>query len=234
MFNARPSHTVIRGLIAACAITLLAASPVASAAKPPKEWDGLELRDSKRFDRVYARPGASLAGYKRVRLEALQVAFDKDWDPNRDQRSPSHRLSAQDFEDIKTGLATEFAKVFAEELTKGGYSIATEPGEDVLDITPFIIDLYITAPDTSMQTAGRSRTYVADSGHMTLVAEARDSVTNQVLARAIDAVQGMDTGRFQVANSVTNIADARFAIKKWATSVVKALDEFNATGAKPK
>jgi uncharacterized protein DUF3313 len=197
------------------------------AADAPKEWDGLQLRPSKRVDRLYVRPEASLAGYKRVRLERLQVAFDKNWKPN-DSRRGSARLTKDDFEKIKNGLADEFAKVFASELAKGGYQVVDEAGEDVLDITPLVVDLYIAAPDK--MTAGRSYSYTADPGHMTLVAELRDSETNQILCRAIDARSSSWNNTFRVANSVTNIAEARMIIARWASALRDALDEANRRG----
>jgi len=197
------------------------------AADAPKEWDGLQLRPSKRVDRLYLRPEASLAGYKRVRLERLQVAFDKNWKPN-DSRRGSQRLTKDDFDKIKSGLADEFAKVFASELAKGGYQVVDEAGEDVLDITPLVVDLYIAAPDK--MTAGRSYSYTADPGHMTLVAELRDSETNQILARAIDARSSSWNNTFRVANSVTNLAEARMIIARWASALRDALDEANGRG----
>ena len=44
-----------------------------TAAGPPTDWDGLELRPSKNVDLLYVRPDASLGGYKHDRLAALQV-----------------------------------------------------------------------------------------------------------------------------------------------------------------
>jgi hypothetical protein len=197
----------------------------AAAAEPPKEWDGLQLTKSKRVDRLYIRPGASLSGYKSVRLERLQVAFAKDWKPN-DTRVLSQRLTKTDFENIKNGLADQFAKTFTERLTSGGYKIVTEAGDDVLDVTPLIVDLYIAAPDKPA--AGRSRTYTADPGRMTLVMELRDSDTGQILARALDA-QAPSNGSFQVASSVSNMAAADRAIAIWASELRDALDEANKT-----
>jgi Protein of unknown function (DUF3313) len=207
------------------ALVLLCCAAVAVAAEAPKEWDGLQLTPSKRIDRLYVRPGASLSGYKSVRLERLQVAFDKNWKPN-DSRTLSTRLTKEDFDKIKNALADQFAKTFAAELARGGYKVVEEGGDDVLDVTPLIVDLYIAAPDKP--TAGRSRTYTADAGRMTLVAELRDSDTGQILARALDA-QSDRSGTFQVASSVSNMAAADRIISRWASQLRDALDEANKT-----
>jgi Protein of unknown function (DUF3313) len=209
----------------ACVVATLATPGwgVATAAEPPTEWDGLQLTPSKKVTRLYLRPGASLKGYKHVRLEPLQVAFDKNWKPNA-SRVGTNRLTADDFEQIKKALADEFAKVWAKELADAGYDVVTQPGDDVLDVTPFVVDLYIAAPDKP--TAGRSRTYTADPGRMTLVAELRDSDTGQILARAIDA-RAHSWSTFMVASSVTNMSAARQMISRWASVLIDALNEAN-------
>jgi hypothetical protein len=220
-------HCLVGALTVALAITA-AGVPlgvgVAGAAEPPQEWDGLQLRDSKNVDRLYLRPGASLAGYKKVRLEPLQVEFDKNWDPNR-SRVGTSRLTATDFEKIKKTLAEAFAQVSAEELKKGGYDLVKAPGDDVLDITPFIMNLYIVAPDK--QTAGRSRTYTSEAGQMTLVAEMRDSDTNTILARVVDNQRMGSSVNWRITTSVTNLGDAKRIIIGWASALRHALDVAN-------
>ena len=196
---------------------------LAGAAKEaPSQIDGLvRVKDSK-LDYVYVLPNATLAGYKRVRIDPVDVAFDKNWKPNEHERSPSRQISDSDIEKIRSTVASEFRKVFIEELKEGGYNVVDTDGPDVLRVTPFIVNLYITAPDK--MTAGRSRSYVASSGHMSLIAVLRDSVTGQNLVKAVDNVQGRQTNNFQIANSVTNLGDARFAFGKWARVLREALD----------
>jgi hypothetical protein len=118
------------------------------------------------------------------------------------------------------------ARTFAAELTRGGYALADADGPDVLRVTPAIVDLYVNAPD--VPTAGRSRTYVMDAGRMTLVVEARDSVSGQLLARAVDTRHGTETGRLQRANAVTNSQEAGRAIEQWARALREGLDRLRA------
>ena len=51
----------------------------------------------------YARPGATLAGYKRVKLDPIEVAFHKDWDPKR--AGSNLKLSTSERESIRAGVA---------------------------------------------------------------------------------------------------------------------------------
>jgi hypothetical protein len=218
------STIAARRRVLAAALSLLAALPLSSfAAKPPKEWDGLERVKSKRVQYLYVRPGASLAGYKRVKLDAAAVSFDKNWDPSRDTRELSRRLSKSDMDAIRADLSAEFGRIFAEELGRGGYALTNDDAEDVLRVVPAIADLYIAAPGALI--AGRGQTIVAETGNMTLVAELRDAVTGQVLARVVDKQEVAAAGGFEVASRVSNSAAAGQVIARWAGVLRKGLDE---------
>jgi Protein of unknown function (DUF3313) len=220
----RSAKHVALALLVSGAVALL--PMLVAADEPPQEWDGLVRVKSKNLDHVYKLPEADFSGYKRVRLDPIEVEFDKNWKPNDSTRSPSQRLTNSDIEKIKQALAEEFRKVFTEELTKNGYAVAGENDDDVLRVSAAIVNLYINAPEK--MSAGRTRTYTTSSGHMTLVAELRDSVTGKLMARAVDSVQGRDTGNFQITNSVTNMSSARTALSKWARVLREGLDD--ATG----
>jgi hypothetical protein len=207
------------------AITCVAALVVPGFAvgQAPTEWDGLVRRSSSAVDLLYVRPEASLAGYKRVRLAPLQVAFHRDWNPNASRRGAS-RLTSADFERIKSTLAEAFATTTASELARGGYTVVSEAGEDVLDVTPFIVNLIITAPDT--MTPGLT-TFTANAGQMTLVAELRDSETGQILARVVDSQRARSSGTFRLTTSVSNLGAARQIIAGWASILRRELDAAN-------
>jgi len=193
--------------------------------KPPATWDGLELTKRKGLDLVYIRPNVQFKAYKDVSIDELQVAFDKNWDPNESVRSVSRRLSKEDIEKIRADMVTEFRKTFIKELGKGGYSVVDRPGDDTLRVSPGLADVYITAPDR--MEAGRVTTYTTDAGRMTLVLELRDGPTDQLLARVIDQKAGTDMGFAQVSNSVTNSAEFRRMVSSWAQRLVKGLDKVN-------
>jgi hypothetical protein len=216
----KPASVVVAGL----AVALVAATS-AMADKPPATWDGLELTKRKGLDLVYIRPNVQFKAYKDVSIDELQVAFDKNWDPNESVRSVSRRLSKEDIEKIRADMVTEFRKTFIKELGKGGYSVVDRPGDDTLRVSPGLADVYITAPDR--MEAGRVTTYTTDAGRMTLVLELRDGPTDQLLARVIDQKAGTDMGFAQVSNSVTNSAEFRRMVSSWAQRLVKGLDKVN-------
>ncbi len=214
-------RTLVPLLLVLCATTL--AGCATSRPAPPEEWDGLVLRPGTRLSAIFVKPDAEIVAYRNVLLDPVQVSFARNWDPNRGGRSSASRLNADDLAAIKTDLAELFRETFRAELARGGYLLVDEPGPDTLRVAAAIIDLYVTAPDT--RSPGRTRTYTANSGRMTLVAELRDSESGEILARAVDRRSGRSTGTLSVTNSVTNSADARRAIGIWARALREGLDE---------
>jgi hypothetical protein len=204
------------------AATCLALASLSANAAPPESWDGLEYRKTKGLDAVYVRPGVEFRAYRNLVLDPVQVAFDKDWDPNRDSRSLAGRLSAADMQKIRDDMAGEFRRIFAKELAAAGYDVVAKPMEDTLQVTAGLADVYINAPDT--MTAGRTYTYTMNAGRMTLVMELRDGPTGQLLARVIDRHVGRDTGYAQLTTSVSNSAEFRRAVTAWAQRLVKGLN----------
>ena len=185
----------------------------------PRTWDGLELVERPGLDTVYVRPGTDLSRYRRVMLDPVEVSFDPNWDP----RGGAVSLEPADPQAIREGLADIAREVFQRVLeTEGGYELVTEPGDDVLRVRAEIVDLYINAPER--RSAGRTRTYVLDSGEMTLIAQLYDSQTNALLARVVDEEEGRRFPTFQIANRVTNTAEARRVISEWAGMLRAALD----------
>lgn len=216
-------------LICAAVFCAAFATTTAAAEAPPQTThDGLVLVPSKNVQLLYARPGASLAGYKRVAILDCFVAFRKNW--QRDQNDGTLRVTSSDMTRIKNALSKEFHKVFVDEFqNKGGYEVVEEAGEDVLLLRPAIINLDVTAPDT--MSAGRGRSFATSSGEMTLYLEVYDSSSGEILARAVDREQARDNGRMMWQSSVTNRAEADRLLRKWASLARAALDQAAAAPA---
>lgn len=202
----------------------LLALPVIADAKTPATWDGLVHVKAKRLDTAYLKPFADFRPYNKVMLDPAEVAMAKDWqrDYNLRRGSLASRVSDDDvrkgIEEAQQALDDMLAKRFAE----AGFEVVSAPGPDVLRLTVAIIDLNITAPDT--QTAARARTYSLEAGQATLVIEARDSVSNQLMGRGVDrrtAGDGMSYRR----TSVSNRADFEELFDSWARDSAKGLTE---------
>ena len=209
------------------ALGLLVSAPLLAKKQelPEITEDGLHLVPESRMAIVYAEPGADLAQYLRIQLLPAYVAFKKNWARNQRSRSAQPlRVTDRDIEKIKTSLATEFDTVFRNVLEEGGYQVVDAAATDVLLVRPAIINLDVNAPDT--QTPGRSYTFTQTAGEMTLYIEIYDSVTGDLIAKALDRkVDNSRAGLYTWTTSVTNKAAADRILKGWAKILLEALDE---------
>ncbi|MBK6790326.1 MAG: DUF3313 domain-containing protein [Rubrivivax sp.] len=217
--------------------TLLISALVASgafAAKPSgldeaMSHDGLQKVKVKGIQFAYARPGATLAGYDRVQIEPVQVAFHKHWDPTR--TGSRIKLGQEERENIRNGVASAVQEAFATELQeRSRYKVVDEAGPDVLRVKVAIVDLYVNAPDT--ESVAMSRTYTISAGRMTLFAELFDSESGQLLARVIDKREGRDDQMYRLSNSVVQRGELQDIASTWARILRRALDNAHGIGTK--
>ncbi len=189
--------------------------------------DGLQKIKVKNIDTAYWREGASLAGYDKIMISDVDVAFRKNWqrDQNIDRVGVNNRITSEDMTRIRASVAEGFTQVFVDQLEKAGYSVVDTPGDDVLALVPAIVNLNVNAPDVSLRQPGMTRTYTTSTGEMTLNMEFFDSATNQLIGRISDRRRAMETGTLQWTNSITNRQEANIMFRSWANRLIKALDE---------
>jgi hypothetical protein len=206
-----------------CSITL-SITAVATEGNPPGVTvDGLHLVKDTKMALVYAKPGVDLSQYNRIYLTEPQIAFTKSW--LKTQNSiPNQTVTKEDMQRIKTELAALFMEVFRQELqNNGGYVLVDGIADDVLIVHPAIVDLDVFSPDTP-GTAG-SRSAIPSAGTMTLYMELIDSVTGDMLVKAIDNKYDRTRTRIQARNRVRNEAAAKDMLGEWAILLRLALDE---------
>jgi hypothetical protein len=226
MFNDNSWTGRAARLLALTALTALFCAPAIAKKEqlPEVDQDGLHLIKDSKVAVAYAKPGASLEPYTRLKILDCFVDFQKDWqrDYNMDQLGLDGRVTDKDAEEIKKNLAAEFNKVFTEVLTKNGFAVVDETGPDVLLLRPALINVDVTAPDIAR--TGMSRTWVRSAGAMTLYMEFYDSATSTLLARVADPQADSDA-MAQQANRVTNRAAADRILRSWAELLAKHLGE---------
>ena len=214
-------------------VTLLLASLFLSAVPliaedelPEVSHDGLHLVPGTDVAAAWVKPDADFSGYQRVMILDAYVALRKGWLQDQN-RGSIHRITNNDVERIKGDVAELFHETFVEVLgEKSGYPVAETADADVLLLRPAIIDLDVTAPD--VDTAARSRTYAASAGAATLYLELYDSVSGEILARAIDRKAANHPGDImRWANKVSNRAEAKRVIAGWARLLRDRLDEIH-------
>lgn len=202
---------------------------------PEVSPEGMVLQKSKDAQVVYLKPGATFDKYDQVAIIETYVEFSKDWqrDYNNNVMGLQGRVSTEDMDRMKSGLAAEFKKVFTQELEKnGGYNVvaADAPGAaNLLILRPAIVNLQVSAPD--LKTADMRTTLVRSAGQMTIYLELWDSATNTILARIIDAQA--DEGMGGIANRASNKAAADDILQEWAVKLRKSLDATRGKTAAP-
>ena len=201
----------------------------------PTNWNGLIEVKSKRMDAVYLLPGADFRPYVKVMIDPSVVAFQKNWlrDMNSSQQigMASRRITKTDAQEIIQSAQKNFDQVFAETLTKNGFMVVTEPGPDVLHLSPGVANLYINAPAVNGPTS--ADVYTLEAGEGTLALEVRDSQTNTILGSVVDTRETRNFGVMQISNQSTNISDYRALVNTWASICAKGLDELKANSPVP-
>jgi hypothetical protein len=213
--------TMILTVVALVTITPTVAADTEAPAVLP---DGLELVDKDRRGEIYADPNVDWSVYTQIQLDKATVAFRKYWQRDQNRYPSAFKVDAKDMEKIKSELSELFDEVFTQELTgKGDFQMASGSGDNVMRISPQIVDLDVYAPDTS--SPGIQRAYTKQAGRMTLKLEIYDSVTGDLLATASDRREAPQRGYMQWTTSVSNRADARRMLQRWAKDLRKRLDE---------
>lgn len=183
--------------------------------------DGLEKVSIKGLDVVYVRPGSSLAGYTKILLKPMEVAFRRDWG-RMSAGSPGGRVRAEDAQRIRERLVAVLLEETLKQLAEGGYTVVEAPGDDVLEIDASIRDLYVTAPDISR--TSNMNVYSVSAGEMTLVAELRDSVSGEILTRVYDHAYARESARPHRITNMENASEAREVAREWARQLRLQLD----------
>jgi len=207
---------MISRLLAMGLAALLLGGCVIAPSAGPTTPDGLQKRANSRVDSVYAAPGASLARYRRVMLDQLDVAFKADWQ----QRRPE--ISAAEIGDVRTMAASLFRAAFSAELEKGGYPVVDKPGPDVLRVKATVLDVDFAPASAAAASVGGK--YIVTTTDVSLAAELCDSASGAVLARVIDRNRGRSVGNLEMSSEQNTSKDALQAFTTWASLLREALD----------
>ena len=217
----------MRGVKLFATAVALALCSAGSMAKAPATWDGLVQVKAKRLAMAYLLPDADFRAYSKVMFDPPEVAFSKNWqrDFNRSTMSLEGRISDSDVREAVEEAQKSVSSIFPKRFTEEGYQVVDTPGPDVLRVRLGIVDLEVAAPDRAL--SARSRTYSMDAGEATFVVEVRDSITNQLLGRALDRREAGDGPTFRRTYS-SNIGDFEALFDNWARIAARGLNELKA------
>jgi len=188
----------------------------------PVTIDGLQLVPDTQLGLVYADPEADLADYGKLLLMDAQVAFRKNWQRDINLNKPFN-ISARDMEQIKTDVAHLFNEIFVEELESAGFVLTDQQAGDTLIIRPAIVDLNVNSPDTP--SSNTTRNITESAGDMTLYLELRDSMTGDLLVKALDFQFDRSNITPFMMDRTRNERAARRILSNWAEVLVNGLRE---------
>lgn len=201
-------------LLIAAAIFLMPGNLLADTQEAGQSGDDLQLIKKTLHGELSMDPGADWDRYTKIELQKATVAFSKHW--ARDQKIRNGKRPTQEsIQRIKSDLSELLDEVFREELTKDrDFAMSDTSGEDVIRITPRIVNLNIAAPDRMRDYIGYS---LADSkGSMTLELELYDSISGTLLARMTDNREDPRKNYLEWTTSGTNRRAARLMLIRWA------------------
>ena len=189
--------------------------------------DGLVRTKASVFKDAWVAPGADFSKYSKIMLAPAEFDFRE---VKKQSRAQSQRSNQREFyieEGDRAKLIEQVSKVFDDELAKtANFEFVNEPGDDVLILKGGLADIVSNTPP---ELIGSGEIYVSSVGAATLVLQAIDSTSGEILFHATDRKRIERPGRDMIeANRVTTWAEVRRWARRWAKQLRTDLDAVNA------
>jgi hypothetical protein len=210
--------------ISAMAIVGCSSAPPTIQEGPNAEvsYDGLHAIDNSIFRLAWADPDIDFSRYNKIMAGGAFLEFRAV------RRTSTTRMnsSASEFyidDTNKERLREETTTIFGEELANSTrFTMTEEAGPDVLIISGGLHDIVSNVPPERM---GRSDIFISSVGEITLVLEVADSVSGEVIFRAVERRAAQRAGgQAMRSNTVTNWSEVRRLLRRWATTLREGLD----------
>jgi hypothetical protein len=189
-------------------------------------FDGLVRIDNARFAAAWIDPEVDLKQYTKIIPGGAEFEFRN---VQKVSASAARRSNEREFwisDSNKQRLVDTVTEVFREELQKSEYfTVTDEPGPDALIIVGGLHDIVSQVPPEDV---GRSEVWLRSLGEATLVIELRDSLSNEVVYRAVERRAAENAGgQMMRANTATTWAEVRRWARRWAVSLREGLDSIH-------
>lgn len=180
--------------------------------------EGLQPVKAAGLDLVFVRKDARLDGYSKVLLKPPVVEVNPDWRNKSGMGGKAPVKVKPVIEQITAMLQEEAQKA----LTAGGYELVQEPGEGVATVDLTIFNLFLIATEDSVS---RGNGIDARSvGRMTLVADVRDSRSDELILRTFDDEVGPKPEQLMRDAVAECLTWARSALAGWSSALRGGLD----------
>ena len=189
-------------------------------------FDGLVRIDHSRFAGAWIDPDIDLRQYNKIIPGGAEFEFRN---VQRMSATAARRSNENEFwisDSNRQRLIDTVSEVFDEELQNSEhFTVAETPGPDTLIIVGGLHDIVSQVPPENI---GRSEVWLSSLGEATLVIELRDSLSNEVIYRAVERRAIERPGNQMVrANTATTWAEVRRWARRWAVSLREGLDSIH-------
>ena len=187
-------------------------------------YDGLHLVDNSVFKMAWADPDADWARYNKFIPGGAVYEFRAVKKGSSTARATSSQSEFWIDDKSRAKLEEETKNIFTEELAKSTrFTVTDARAADALIIRGALHDIVSNVPSTA-NTAGRSEVYLSSVGEATLILEAVDSLSGEVIFRAVERRAAAPSTGGVRANSVTTWSEVRRMVRRWATTLQKGMD----------
>ena len=186
-------------------------------------FDGLQRIDKGAFKLSYADPDVDFSVYEKYIPGPATFEFRsvKKTSTAQARRSNSNEFYISDRNRQK--LEETVTGIFAEELSKSEvFTETANPGPETLIIRGALHDIVSRVPP---ELVGRGEIYLASIGEATLIIEALDSLSGEVIYRGIErrAIQ-RGGNQMMLSSPATNWGEVRRWARRWAVKLREAMD----------
>jgi hypothetical protein len=189
-------------------------------------FDGRVRIDNARFAAAWIDPDVDLTQYNKIIPGGAEFQFRSVQKVSATQARRSNESEFWISDTDKQRLVDLVSDTFTEELQSSEhFTLAEEPAADALVISGALHDIVSRVPPDSV---GRSEIWLRSVGEATLVIELRDSLSNEVIYRAVERRSIENAGNQMIrANTATTWAEVRRWARRWAVRLREGLDSIH-------
>ena len=185
-------------------------------------YDGLHAIDNSIFKMAWADPDIDFSRYSKIMPGGAFFEY-RAVKKTSGTRATSSQSEFYIDDKAREKLKEISSEIFNEELAKSTrFAVTDARGPDVLIIRGGLHDIVSNVPP---ERSGRGDVYLSQVGEITLILEAVDSESGEVIFRALERRALEQGGGMAIrANTVTTQAEVRKVIRRWATKLRDGLD----------
>lgn len=186
-------------------------------------FDGLHVVDNSAFKAAWADPDIDFSRYNKIMPGGAFFEYRAVKKTSGTTRAISSQSEFYIDDKAREKLKEVVSEIFNEELAKSSrFTVTDAPGPDVLIIRGGLHDIVSNVPP---EIIGRGDIYLSSVGEITLILEVVDSMSGEVIVRAVERRALDRSGGMAMRSSTVNTwAEVRRVTRRWATKLRDGLD----------